>query len=279
MTGIAHVGVLQRLQDENMVNAIETIVGSSAGAVVGALYAVGMTPRSMYDAFFKLDRSKIFRFDNIESFLSEFGLDDGTYFMAHMADLFLSVNVDPRITFGELFQHHRKRLVITGTNTSAHKPEYFSTVNCPEMRVLDAVRISMSIPLLFTVVRRHDGLFVDGAIHDNYPINYCLADFSKRYPLLETLFHVIGCSLASLPPKTTPDLESFIFNVFASTMKKSHFDSHTITVDLENLSSVDFDADASQLKEAYDEGYAAAQRHIVSLRKNARKLITRRRSI
>lgn len=279
MTGVAHAGVLQKLHDDQLASSIDTIVGSSAGAIVGALYAVGIQPRSILDALLAVDRSKIFRFENIDSFLIDYGLDDGKYFMAHLADLYLRERVDPRITFADVYQAYKKRLIITGTNTSAHRPEYFSMDTTPAMRVLDAVRISMSIPLLFTAVRRDNGLFVDGGIRDNYPIEHCLKDFTTRNPLSQTLFTVVGCSLDSLPPKTTPDLESFIFNVFASTIKRSVDEDHTINVYLTNLSSVDFDADVKQLVDAFDKGYEATRVYLSSLRKKARTLITRRRSI
>ncbi len=279
VAGIAHVGVLQKLHDDHLAAGIDTIVGSSAGAIVGALYAIGMKPRSILDALVAVDRSKIFRFENIDSFLVDYGLDDGKYFMAHIADLYMAEQVDPRITFVEVFRRFKKRLIITGTNTSQHRPEYFSVDATPNMRVLDAVRISMSIPLLFTAVRRENGLFVDGGIRDNYPIEHCLKDFTTRNPLSRTLFTVIGCSLDSLPPKTTPDLESFIFNVFASTVKRSLDEDHTINVYLTDLSSVDFDADAAQLTDAFDKGYEATTLYLASLRKKARTLISRRQSV
>ncbi len=238
-----------------------------------------MSPRGILDALLAVDRSKIFRFENIESFLIDYGLDDGRYFMAHLADLYLKNEVDPRITFSKVFKRFKKRIIITGTNTSAHAPEYFSVDTSPDMRVLDAVRISMSIPLLFTAVRRQNGLFVDGGIRDNYPIDYCLQDFIKRNPLVPSMFGVVGCALDSLPPKTTPDLESFIFNVFASTVKRTRNENHTINVYLDNLSSVDFDADIVQLQDAFDKGYEAATQYLASLRKKARLHITRRRSV
>ncbi|KAJ3170014.1 hypothetical protein HDU87_000480 [Geranomyces variabilis] len=148
----------EKLHDEHMNTALETIVGSSAGAIVGALYAVGLSPKTILNALLSLDRGKVFRFDNADSFLEDFGLDDGKYFMAHMADIYLRNNTDPRITFRDVYKRYKKRLIVTGTNTSAHKPEYFSMDTAPDMRVLDAVRISMSIPLLFTAVRMDDSI-------------------------------------------------------------------------------------------------------------------------
>jgi len=43
--GLAHIGVLQVLDDAGLVPGV--IAGTSMGAIVGALYASGMTPREI----------------------------------------------------------------------------------------------------------------------------------------------------------------------------------------------------------------------------------------
>lgn len=45
--GIAHIGVIQALEDNNI--PIDYIVGTSMGAVVGGMYAAGYTPAEMMD--------------------------------------------------------------------------------------------------------------------------------------------------------------------------------------------------------------------------------------
>ena len=45
--GIAHIGVIQALEDNNI--PIDYITGTSMGAIVGGLYACGFTPDEMLD--------------------------------------------------------------------------------------------------------------------------------------------------------------------------------------------------------------------------------------
>ena len=58
-----------------------------------------------------------------------------------------------------------------GTNLSTHFGKVFSIERTPEMSIVEAVRISMSIPLFFAVVRDERGdVFVDGGVLNNFPI-------------------------------------------------------------------------------------------------------------
>src|SRR5699024_7160202 len=49
--GIAHVGVLKALEDNNI--KIDAIAGTSAGSIVATLYAMGYTPNYIYLLFKK----------------------------------------------------------------------------------------------------------------------------------------------------------------------------------------------------------------------------------
>ncbi len=62
--GVAHVGALQALEDQGY--EVEGIAGTSAGALVAALYALGFSPRKMIDA------------ENKKHVLQELDIEDAT---------------------------------------------------------------------------------------------------------------------------------------------------------------------------------------------------------
>ena len=57
------------------------------------------------------------------------------------------------------------------SNLSTHFGEVYSPEHTPRMRVVDAVRRSMSIPLFFSAVRDdREDVFVDGGVINNFPV-------------------------------------------------------------------------------------------------------------
>ncbi|MBO2030244.1 patatin-like phospholipase family protein [Siccationidurans ginsengisoli] len=124
----------------------------------------------------------------------------------------------PNLTLGELHalalaQPGRYRdLYTTGTNLTTQRVQVFSHETNPTMRVADAVRISMSIPLYFRAVlldgqnnvmvgRPAPGqpvqVLVDGGLLANYPID--LFDKPRYLP-------------ASLAATASPDVRSNTYN-------------------------------------------------------------------
>ena len=53
------------------------------------------------------------------------------------------------ITFKRLY-NSTKKICIIGSNVSKNREEYFSYETTPDMSVLKAIRISSSIPIIFT---------------------------------------------------------------------------------------------------------------------------------
>jgi hypothetical protein len=77
------------------------------------------------------------------------------------------------ITFIELYEKYNKNFIVIGTNFSNGNEEAFNHINTPNMSIITAVRISISIPLIFTPVLYNNNYYVDGALTNIFPINYC----------------------------------------------------------------------------------------------------------
>jgi NTE family protein len=93
------------------------------------------------------------------------------------------------ITFEDFFNYFGCDLVITGTNVSQHVPRYFSVHTTPSFPVIDAVCLSMNLPLIFKPIYvdlavhkyrgnkdseynlKYKGLWVDGGMLNNYPVH------------------------------------------------------------------------------------------------------------
>jgi NTE family protein len=137
-----------------------------------------------------------------------------------------------------------KYLFLTGSNLQTGKCDIFSHLHTPNMLISDAVRISMSIPLLFYTHKmkikdvetkepiddpNNNSLYVDGGIFNNYPIR--IFDSTINGKNSESIYinkHTLGFRLVS------EDLKNNYENFFET--KKSMFEDKD--KDVEKLSKI-----------------------------------------
>ena len=168
--GAAHVGVLRAL--ERLGIEITTLAGSSVGALVAALCAVGYTHSELADVFLSVN-FELFR-DISLGFNNKFALSKGEVFLDWLRDLiekkyygeaYLKGQCRP-VTFKDL---DRDLIVIT-TNMKDFTCKEFSNFETPDFEVAMAVRISCCMPGLMRAVTLKDELLVDGDLMKGKPM-------------------------------------------------------------------------------------------------------------
>lgn len=146
--GIAHIGVLQALEDNDCVPAV--LSGASAGAITGALYAAGRKPSEILDFVKQASLFKLFKVG-----LPYSGLTKLTYLRDKLADYISE----------DSFEALQKKLFVAIVNLNTGQCEMRS-----QGRLFDVVTASSSIPLVFQPVEIDGQLFVDGGLLDNMPV-------------------------------------------------------------------------------------------------------------
>lgn len=146
--GLAHIGVLQVLEEYNI--RPHYIAGSSIGAVVGALYAAGISPKVM-EAIAKNFDSKHY----YDMTVPKYGFIQGKKIEG------LIQLLTQNKTFNEL----NIPLAITATDLIKCK-----LVVITEGKVHKAVRASISIPGIFVPVMDGDKVLVDGGVLERVPV-------------------------------------------------------------------------------------------------------------
>ncbi|MFD1467786.1 patatin-like phospholipase family protein [Hymenobacter caeli] len=220
--GIAYGGALQALEARGVLAGIERVGGTSAGAIQAALLAVGYSADELVAVVNatpvqRLNDGRFIFFGGTHRLVKQYGWYRGDAFSAYLGALVARKTQRPGLTLGELHalaqqQPGRFRdLYTTGTNLTTQRTQVFSHETTPDLRVADAVRISMSIPLYFRAVlldaqnRVVTGppapgqpvqVLVDGGLLANYPID--LFD-QPRY-------------LPAGAPAATPDARGRVFN-------------------------------------------------------------------
>jgi NTE family protein len=175
--GVAYVGVMEELEKRKILNQVVRAGGASAGAINALLFVLGYSSNQVWDELLKLDFNTFldfswpFKLDSLYRLFKAFGLYRGDVFKSWISGLVVRKNLNPRITFRELKKAGYRDLYLVGTNLNTSYYDIYSWEHTPDMSVVDAVRISMSIPLMFAAV--HDALGntdVDGGVLNNYPV-------------------------------------------------------------------------------------------------------------
>jgi predicted acylesterase/phospholipase RssA len=196
-----HLGFLIAL-DETLAEKyhhIEILSGVSGGACVAFLFALcKMLPdtSAFYNAcmdLISIDTGQMMGKCDVGLLMTKFGLLSIERFECHFVDVLrIFAKCDgkddrptPYMTFNEFFQYTGKTLVIVASDPLTNQAQYFSHSQTPDVKVLNAVRFSMTITGLFAMEnnKNSDPLFaakyhpyewryVDGALCDAYPIDY-----------------------------------------------------------------------------------------------------------
>jgi predicted patatin/cPLA2 family phospholipase len=180
----AFIGALNKLINENIINIdnITTWIGTSGGAIISLIFSLGYSNIELLEFIYNFDFTillpKKFKLFN---FFKSNGLNNGNKFTFFFKQLIYNkFNVED-LTFKELFTLTNKKLIVTGTNFTKNSEEIFSIDLTPNMSIVTAVRISISIPLIFTPVLYKSDYYIDGGIKNFFPYNYC--DPNKTFGL------------------------------------------------------------------------------------------------
>ena len=152
--GFAHIGVLRVLEREGL--RPDLVVGSSAGAIVGAMYASGMTADEIERAAAKIDRTVLFDFDPVRAVLGGIGL-----------------GVVPGMRLEQFLRQHlvvpieRLPLAFAAVAADMESGEIVPLNNGDAAR---AVRASCAVPGVYAPVRARGRLLADGQIVSPLPV-------------------------------------------------------------------------------------------------------------
>ncbi|NMC52672.1 MAG: patatin-like phospholipase family protein [Chloroflexi bacterium] len=147
--GISHIGVLSRLEKAGF--RIRAVAGTSAGSIVGALYAAGLTPDEIAQLICDIDQTKLFGRKPTDgpSLLGVTGLADA-----------LSEILGPKT-----FQDLSLPFACTAVDLTTSQEIILNSGS-----VLDSVLASSAFPGIFPPRSVGKALLVDGAVLDPVPV-------------------------------------------------------------------------------------------------------------
>jgi len=150
--GLAHIGVLEVLERESI--PVDMIAGASAGALVGALYAQGKSLSQIEELATSMSWKKIAPLVDIA--LPRTGFIGGK----RIKDLVSSIIGDVKFEDLPIPFSCVAADIMTGEEVVINQGS-----------VVEGVRASISIPIIFTVVKQKGRYLVDGGLVDPVPVS------------------------------------------------------------------------------------------------------------
>lgn len=178
--GALHLGALHR----KSVVRYRVIAGTSIGAIIGALIAVGYEPlellRVMPDStLITPDLQPV-----------GFGVASQEPLTRFIETLLKEKCNGELLTFSEIHTRLDVDLIVTGTCLETQRSEHFHRHSHPHMLVIDALRISCCVPLLFPHIQYKGKTYVDGFVTDNFPLAFTRTYINTYFPKdTETVVH------------------------------------------------------------------------------------------
>lgn len=280
--GLTHIGIIRALEENGI--PIDYIAGTSMGAIVGSLYAMGYSPDDM-EKLLKSDDFKRWYTGSIEGkYIYYFNRNPPTpeflNIKVSLKDPLRQVRprflpssvVDPlqmNLAFLELYAQstaacHKdfNRLFVpfrcVASDVYNKKPIIFRKADLG-----DAVRASMSFPAMFKPIEIDSILAYDGGIYNNFPVNVMNEDFHPDI--------IIGSVVSSNPGKPKEgDIMGQLENMIMQKTDYSLPDSMGILMKFQytDVNLMDFD----RFDELHDIGY----RRTVQLMDSIKSRIHRR---
>jgi NTE family protein len=198
--GYAHIGVIEIL--ENQGYQIKSIAGSSMGALIGGLYAVGKLVEykqwvlnlNYYDIYKLLsislvdgglvDAEKVF--DKIKAFIGD-------------------------VLIEELPIKYRA----VATDLKTQEPVVFE-----KGKLIDAIRASIAVPTIFIPVYKNDTILVDGGVLNPLPINLISSDQTDLKIAVNLDANIQNKYIIDIP-KEQLSREEILYNEFNSLLNRA----------------------------------------------------------
>jgi len=278
--GIAHIGVLKAIEERGI--PIDYITGTSAGALIGSLYACGLSPEEIEDyvlsdnfqlmASGKLNPNKHFLFREEE-------INANVLSFSFSRDSILKKSIPLNLVTPKLLDFEMMRILGL---TSASKENDFNRLFVPFRCVAsdivnkksvifskgnlnEAVRASMTYPLYVNPIKIDNVILFDGGLYNNFPVDVMYQDFHPDF--------IIGSKVAdNLKVINERDFIGLINQMMTTPTNFQLPCNEGIIIEPKtDIGTFEF----NKAKQAIEDGYISAQKYLDSLEKIIVKKLTK----
>ena len=214
---ISYIGIFKCLFTYKVIdiNKLTTYISCSAGSII-SLALILFKSLSIFEKFInKYPLKQYIDINDLNDLFNNNGLFTKNKILKTMRLMIKYKYNQENITFRQLYEKTKITNIIQVYNLSLHKKEYLSHKTAPDMNIIDAIDMTVSIPIIFKPVIYNDQYYIDGGVTGVVPIykatNYLVIHissnkgipFNNKLDYIHNLFYTIGnsCNLEDIYDK------------------------------------------------------------------------------
>ena len=279
-TGMAHIGVMKAFEENGI--PIDCITGSSMGALIGAMYAAGLSPWEI-DSIFSMEQFRIMAEGGVEPhyqyYFKQDHADASLLNLRFDLDTTLQTSLPTNLRSPALLDFEQMRSFSPASAATGYDMDsLFVPFRCVASDITaqrsvtfrqgdlaQAVRASMSYPFYFKPIRVNDHLMMDGGLYNNFPSDVMYEDF---FPDI-----ILGSNVSS--NSIAPDEDDLLSQLRAMMQEPTNFSvlcENGIIVEPRTPTGV---FDFSEPRVAIDDGYKEAIRRMPEIIAQVERRVSR----
>ena len=197
-TGMVAYGALKETHESGVWNIenIESIYGTSAGAIVGVILALKYDWKTLDEYLIKRPWQNICNFNMyaiIDSFQKR-GIFDIDIIKGVFSPLFLAKDIEIDVTLEEFYKITNIELHLYSSDLNKFKLVDISHKTHPSWKLIDAIYASACLPVFFAPFEKDGDYYADGGIFLNYPLSPCIKCGNKPEEILAIWKHNVEVS-------------------------------------------------------------------------------------
>jgi len=168
------LGSLKYLNEQDLLKNIKCYYGVSAGAILCTMVALDYTIDEIKDFLINFDLLKFVGNYDIINFINNYGFSFGENreIIAQSIIIYKLGEENKDYTFKQLYDDKNKELNLFATCVEDKTLWEFSHNSNENIPIWKAILASSNIPFIFAPVEIDNNTFIDGAVINEYPINY-----------------------------------------------------------------------------------------------------------
>ena len=236
----AYLGYFKR--HEYLLKEVDEISSASCGAILATMFALGFTPDQVLERFSRVDFDSIAK-SNLQSLLKNYGLIDHE----PLRDALLEI-MGSNPTFKDL----DKKIYISAFCVNRNQTEYFSVDTHPDMAVIEAILMSISVPIMFSAYKHNDMMYVDGATREKFPM---LPFINRDHREIRHVDLVHGQGVRPGSIRNLKDFLSCMFESYMANRNDYEFNGKCDLIDIEDTNIYNFSMTHDERVRLYMIGY------------------------